>query len=94
MGVFVLRSFLAEQSTDKFLKKLMGRTDVEDALKRLDALTKEENLLTATRILVVTHHVDDNVQGLRRGARHSFSFYNICSDVSLSYETEMGEQQR
>jgi hypothetical protein len=59
---------LAEQSAEKFLKKLMGRTDVEDALKRLDALTREENLLTATRILVVAHHVDDNVQGLRRGA--------------------------
>ena len=72
----------------------MGKTGMEDALKRLDALTREENLLTATRILVVTHHVDDNIQGLRRGARHSFNVLNISTDVSLSYETEMSEQQR
>jgi hypothetical protein len=85
---------LAEQGTEKILKKLMGKTDVEGALKRLDALTREENVLTATRILVVAHHIHDNVQGLRRGARHSFNFLNICTDVSLSYKTEMGEQHR
>ena len=40
----------------------MGRTDVEDALLRLDTLTKEENLMTAARNLEVTHHVDDVVR--------------------------------
>lgn len=85
---------MAEQSSEKFLKKLMGKTGVEDALKRLDALTREENLLTATRILVVAHHVNDNVQDLRRGAQHSFIFSSIRTDASLSYKTEMGEQQR
>ena len=68
--VCLTSSFEADYDSEKFIKRLLGRTEVEDALRRLDALTKEESLLTATRILAVTHHVDDNVQVIRRGARH------------------------
>ena len=39
----------------------MGKTDVENALQRLDTLTKEENLMTAARTFEVTHHVDNKV---------------------------------
>ena len=75
-GCFRLASSLvADYGTEKFIKRLIGKTEVEGALKRLDALTKEENLLTAARILAVTHHVDDNVQVIRRGARQSFNFF-------------------
>jgi hypothetical protein len=40
------------------MKKLVGRKDVEDALLRLDMLTKEESLMMLARNLEVTHHVD------------------------------------
>ena len=60
---------LADYGSEKFLKKLMGRTDVEDALLRLDMLTKEESLMLMARNLEVTHQingvvhdVDDNVK--------------------------------
>jgi hypothetical protein len=44
------------------MKKIMGKTDrVEDALKRLDVLTKEENLMTAARTLEVVQHTDDKI---------------------------------
>jgi archaellum component FlaC len=43
---------------EKILKKLMGRKDIEDALSRLDMLTKEENLMVMMRNLEVTHHID------------------------------------
>jgi hypothetical protein len=43
------------------MKRIAGRTDVEDAVERLDMLTKEENLMTAARNLEVTHRVDVNV---------------------------------
>lgn len=33
---------MADYGTEKFLKRLMGRTDVEDALVQLDMLTREE----------------------------------------------------
>jgi len=53
--------FMADYETEKFMKRIAGRTDVENALERLDMLTKEENLMTAARNLEVTHRVDVNV---------------------------------
>jgi len=44
------------------MKRIVGKTnDVDEALKRLDILTKEENLLAAARTLEVAQHVDDKV---------------------------------
>ncbi|KAH9060125.1 hypothetical protein EDB87DRAFT_631475 [Lactarius vividus] len=46
----------------KFIKKLVGRKDIEDALKRLDKLTQEEARMAAAQILKFTHNVDDKVK--------------------------------
>jgi hypothetical protein len=51
-----------EQCLEKYLKKLVGRTEIEDALKRLDKLTQEEARMAAAQILKVTHTVDKRVQ--------------------------------
>src|SRR6266851_4047220 len=51
----------ADYGKDTILKRLVGRTDIEDALQRLDTLTNEEGLMTTARNLEVTHHVDGNV---------------------------------
>jgi hypothetical protein len=40
------------------VKKLVGRTDIEDALGRLDRLTQDEVRMAAA----ATHGVDDNVK--------------------------------
>ena len=50
--------FLADCNSEKILKKLVGKTNVEDALLRLDMLTKDESLMMVVRNLEVTHHVD------------------------------------
>jgi methyl-accepting chemotaxis protein len=55
---------LTELFSEKYLKKLMGRTDVEDALKRLDRLTQEEARMAAAQVLKVANTVDDRVQGI------------------------------
>jgi hypothetical protein len=55
---------LTELFSEKYLKKLIGRTDVEDALKRLDRLTQEEALMAAAQVLKVANTVDDRVQGI------------------------------
>jgi hypothetical protein len=60
---------LANHDIEKFIKRLAGRTDVEDALERLDTLTNEENLMTVTRILEVTHNVDVNVTEIKEVMR-------------------------
>ena len=40
----------------------MGRTEVEDALQRLDMFTKEETGMTVARNLALGHVVNDNVK--------------------------------
>jgi hypothetical protein len=43
---------------------LIGRTDIEDALKRLDKLTNEEARMTTTPVLKVTRNIDEWVRGV------------------------------
>ena len=52
---------LVDCRSEKILKKLVGRTDVEDALSRLDMLTKEETSMMVMRNLEVTQHVESVV---------------------------------
>ena len=51
----------AHLCSEKYFKKLVGRKDIEDALKRLDKLTQEEALMAAAQILILTHAVDKKV---------------------------------
>jgi hypothetical protein len=53
-----------ELSAERYLKKLAGRTDVEDALKRLAKLTHEEAWIATAQVLRGTHNVDDRVRGV------------------------------
>ena len=43
------------------MKKLVGRTDIEDALNRLDQLTRDEVGMAAAQGLKATHEVDDKI---------------------------------
>jgi hypothetical protein len=47
--------------SEKYLKKLMGKNDIEDALKRLDRLTQEEARMAAAQLLKVTNTIDNRV---------------------------------
>ena len=65
---------MADRGSEKILKKLVGRTEVEDALSRLNMLTKEESLMAMVRNLEVAHHIDGvvhdidiNVKGTWKG---------------------------
>ena len=49
---------------EKYLKKLFGLKDVEDALQRLDTLTQEEARMAAAEALTITRSIDDNVKGV------------------------------
>jgi hypothetical protein len=50
--------------SEKYLRKLIGRADIEDALKRLDKLTQEEARMATTQVLKATRSVDDQVAGV------------------------------
>jgi hypothetical protein len=55
---------LTEIFSEKYLKKLVGMTDIEDALKRLDKLTQEEARMATAQVLRVVHTVDDRVKAV------------------------------
>ena len=53
---------LTERCSVKYGMKLIGRTDREDALKKLDKLTQEEVRMAVAQNLKVTHTVDERVR--------------------------------
>ena len=75
----------------KYVKKLVGRTDIEDALGRLDGLTQDEARMAAAQGLKATHDVDNKVMaiddkvdliidGTQSESIHSFARYSTRSD--------------
>ena len=46
------------------MKKLVGRTDLEDRLKRLDKLTYEEAQMAMAQVLKATHTVRESMRGV------------------------------
>jgi hypothetical protein len=53
---------LPERVTEKLAKKLLGESDVEAILQRLDRLTQEEARVTAAHTLEVVHELFDNLK--------------------------------
>ena len=46
------------------MKRLLGKTDIEDALKRLDKLTQEDARMATAQLLTLTHGVDGKVTNI------------------------------
>ncbi|KAI0274206.1 hypothetical protein BGY98DRAFT_1099124 [Russula aff. rugulosa BPL654] len=61
---------MKESRIKTLMKRLMGKTDMEDAFQRLDTLTKEENMMTAARTFEVTHDVNVNVKATQELTYH------------------------
>ena len=55
---------LTEGCPEKYGKRLIGRNDMEDALRRLDKLTQEEARMAVAENLKATHIVDERVRGV------------------------------
>ena len=51
---------------EKYLKRLIGRTDLEDGMKKLDKLTNEEVVMAIAQLQEVTHNIDKNVLDVKR----------------------------
>ena len=47
---------------EKYLKKLMEKNDIEDALKRLDALTQEEARMASAQLLKISNAINIEVR--------------------------------
>ena len=56
---------LIERCPEKYAKKLIGRTDLEDALNRLDKLTDEQAQMASAEVERATNVIDETVEGAR-----------------------------
>jgi len=64
------RSFLIYPSSERFFKKLLGTSEIEDALRRLDKLTQEEHRMAAAQDLFATQRVDERVMSIENDVQH------------------------
>ena len=58
---------LTNHNTEKFAKKILGESDIEAVLQRLDRLTQEESRMTVTHTLEVVHGLFDNLKVIMDG---------------------------
>jgi len=55
---------LTEVCSEKYARRLTGRSKIEDSLKRLDRLTQEEARMASAQNLKISHTVDESVRGV------------------------------
>ena len=60
---------VAQCTTEKFAKKLLGENEIEAVLQRLDRLTQEEARITVAQTLGVVHGLVGNVKIIMEGTR-------------------------
>jgi len=58
---------VVECAAEKFAKKLLGESEVESVLKRLDRLTQEEARMTVVQTLEVVHGLMGNMKVVMDG---------------------------
>ena len=60
---------MAKCATEKFAKKLLGESEIEGVLQRLDRLTQDEARITVAQTLGVVHGLVGNVKEIMEGAQ-------------------------
>jgi hypothetical protein len=69
-----LRCSITQHSAEKFAKKLLGESDIEAVLQRLDRLTQEEGRMTMAQTLEVVHGLMNNVKMVMNGTQSLLSW--------------------
>ena len=66
---------IAQCATEKFAKKLLGDSEIETILQRLDRLTQDEARMTVAQTLGVVHGLVGNIKVVMEGAKclHGYS---------------------
>ena len=67
----------AQRGTEKFAKKLLGESEIEAVLQKLDRLTQEEARMMAAQTLEVVHCLVNNVKVVMNGARLVFVWVSL-----------------
>ena len=87
--------FLSYISSGRYLNRLLGKSDIEGALKRLDTLTQEEARMAIAEVLKVTHMMDDKIRLLIDGAQNIvLLIHAILNDLCFSDHTAIDGSSR
>ena len=75
---------ISQCTLEKFAKKLLGDSEIEAVLQRLDRLTQDEARMTVAQTLGVVHGLVGNMKVVMEGAEWSYDssqngFLKICS---------------
>jgi len=80
--------------SEKYLKKLVRRIDLEDALKRLDKLTQEEARMAAAQLLKIAHNVENKItQAIDSRQRQELRRWVSPPDPSTNHNIACGVSQ-
>jgi hypothetical protein len=60
---------MAQHGVEKFAKKLLGESEIEAVLQRLDRLTQEEGRMTVVQTLEVVYGLVNNVKIVMNGTQ-------------------------
>ena len=60
---------IAQSCTEKFAKKLLGESEIEAVLQKLDRLTQDEAQMMAAQTLEVVHCLVNNIKVVMNSAR-------------------------
>ena len=58
------RFYDADIVSEKFVKRVVGRTDLEDGMENLNKLTNEEVVMASAQLLKVAYDIDNRVMGV------------------------------
>jgi hypothetical protein len=67
-------------AAEKFTKKLLGESEIETVLQRLDRLTQDEARMTVAQTFGVVHGLMGNLKAVMEGAQLSYD----CSQIFVS----------
>ena len=59
---------MTQRAVEKFTKKLLGESEIEAVLQRLDRLTQDEARMTVAQTLGVVHGLMGNMKVVMEGA--------------------------
>ena len=77
MGCY-FRGTIAQYGIEKFAKKLLGESEIEAVLQRLDRLTQEEGRMTVAQTLAVVHGLVNNVKVVMNGTQSLIVSLTTC----------------
>jgi hypothetical protein len=72
-------SSVTQYTLEKSTKRLLGKSEIEAVLQRLDRLTQDEARISVAQTLGVVHSLVGNVKTVLAGARSCM----VCSQISF-----------